>query len=67
MNINDLSKIAQDHLTLLVDGSLERSHAKEIFNGIGKVLNCEMSKIKYDHHMNIKRTREFFEPTETKE
>lgn len=61
MNINQLSKLAEENLMKIINNELSNSRAKNTTNALAKKLAVEMSKIKYQQHIGTSEKIPFFE------
>lgn len=64
MTIKDLRKLAQEHLEKVVNNELSNSRAKNTTQALGRALAIELSEIKYQQHMGIKKEIPFFKRDE---
>jgi hypothetical protein len=61
MDINLVSAIAQDTLTKVVNGELSHSKTTDTVKALGKVMQVELAKIKYQQHIGTVEKIPFFE------
>ena len=67
MNIKDLREKAQKNLEQVINNEISNSRAKNTTHALGRVLAIELSEIKYQQHMGIKKVIPFFEGEEVTE